>query len=447
MPNEYQASIYEAKELRAALREANRTLREKQELIEALTSAPAEIATVAEVIGSRAYLSFHGTLVEQTIPAPIADHVRPGMTVRVNAKGGIAGVIKNFAAFGHINTVRNVLGKHCEIDARGGVSVVALGDVKAERGDRVIVDPSGMVVLKNLGKTDAENVFVGETNVSWDDIGGLEDAKKQLIEAVELPHKHPDIFKRYGKSIPKGILLYGPPGCGKTMIGKATATALAKIHGTAASTGFIYVKGPEILNKFVGESEAKIRRLFMSAREHYRTHGYPAVIFIDEAEAVLSKRGSSRSSDVDKTIVPMFLAEMDGLEEAGATVLLATNRADMLDPAVVREGRVDRKVKITRPDKQSASAIMNLHMRGKPAAEKETQESLVNVAIKAVFSDKKLSKIVSGSLLAAVVDYASSFAISRDLETEEFSGITKADILNAVAQVRLQNQDVSYQES
>src|SRR5208283_4208865 len=174
-------------------------------------------------------------------------------------------------------------------------------------------------------------------------------------EAIELPFTHKDIFAHYNKKPPKGLLLYGPPGCGKTLVGKATTNSLANIFGAKAiSSGFIYVKGPEILNMYVGESGRRIREIFQRGRKHFDKYKFPAVIFIDEAEAVLSERGTSRSSDVDKTIVPMFLSEMDGLDENHAIVMLATNRPKMLDPAVVREGRVDRHIKVSRPTVETA---------------------------------------------------------------------------------------------
>ena len=154
------------------------------------------------------------------------------------------------------------------------------------------------------------------------DIAGLADAKEQLVEAIELPYTKPEVFAHYNKRPPKGALLYGPPGCGKTLLRiKAAASSIAKIHKKKQmASGFIYVKGPELLSKWVGQAEESVRELFLRARDHHKKHGYPALLFIDEADAIMPERGSGKSSDVENTIVPMFLSEMDGLETSHALV-------------------------------------------------------------------------------------------------------------------------------
>lgn len=364
---------------------------------------------------------------------------------------------------GNIGYLRRVVDQtFSEVDYESSVRVVFNGKFNdsLEKGDRLVLDSTGTVIIRNLGKEDERFSFSQVTNVTWDQIGGLTQAKQQMIEVVELPHRNPDIFKFYGKKPVKGVLLYGPPGCGKTMLGKATASSLAKIYnGDGASAGFIYIKGPEILDRYVGVAEATIRQIFARARKHKDEYGYPAVIFIDEADAILGKRGSGISSDVEKTIVPMFLTEMDGLEESGALVVLATNRADILDPAVVRDGRIDRKIKITRPDAASAVEIFNLNLKQVPLNNGYTHEDLSKLGSNEVFSPLRtlykvqtkdgareftLGNIVNGGMIASIVDQATSIALQRDLSKKRPEGLCKDDLVAAVNAVEKQNRDLNH---
>jgi proteasome-associated ATPase len=365
---------------------------------------------------------------------------------------------------GSIGFIRRLIDDtFCEVDFDGSIRVSFNGkpEHKLEKGDRVMLDSRGIVVLQNLGKDDSRYTVSEATNVDWDHIGGLEDAKQQMIEAVELPHKNPKIFKFYNKRPVKGILLYGPPGCGKTMLGKACATSLAKIYsGGNGSNGFIYIKGPEILDRYVGVAEATIRQIFQRAKRHKDSHGYPAVLFIDEADALLAKRGSGISSDVERTIVPMFLTEMDGLEESGALVILATNRSDILDPAIVRDGRIDRKIKVTRPTLRSAEDIVLMNLQDVPLNNGYTKAELAELAAKEVFSPKRilyeittkasmtriftLGHIVNGGMLVGVVDLATSFALQRDLEIGAPMGLRKEDLIAAVDSIERQNRDLNH---
>jgi proteasome-associated ATPase len=350
-----------------------------------------------------------------------------------------------------------------EVDYQSSVRVVFNGKFdNLEKGDRVVLDSTATVIVRNLGKDDERFSFTAETNITWNEIGGLMEAKKQMIEAVELPHKNPEIFRFYGKKPVKGILLYGPPGCGKTMLGKATATALASIYngGSKKSAGFIYVKGPEILDRYVGVAEATIRQIFARARKHKESHGYPAVVFIDEADAILAKRGSGISSDIERTIVPMFLTEMDGLEDSGALVILATNRSDILDPAVVRDGRIDRKIKIDRPTEESASEIFRLSLKQVPLNNGYSHEELAKLGSNEVFASRRvlyqirtnsngvlnftLGNVVNGGMIVNVVDQATSIALQRDLSKKWPEGLCKDDLVAAVSVVERQNRDLNH---
>lgn len=369
--------------------------------------------------------------------------------------------------YGSTGLVKQIIDKDfCEVTVDSADKVVFCGKFgkELEKGDQVVLDPSSIIVLKNNKKETEEFSLQTEINVSWDDIGGLEEEKKLMIELIEEPHTNPDLFEFYGRKMPKGALLYGPPGCGKTLLGKATAGSLAKIYkGKALSSGFIYIKGPEILNRFVGSSEETIRSIFERAKKHKQQYGYPATIFIDEADAILGKRGTGISSDIEKTIVPMFLTEMDGLEESAAFIILATNRPDILDPAIVRDGRIDRKIKITRPTKESARQIFLMNLQRTPVTKECTKEHLAEVAVDEIFSTKHtlyhvefegmqsqesftLDKVCNGAMIANIADYAISFAMQRDISTKKRTGVTTDDVKNAVKAVFRQNQDLNHDD-
>lgn len=404
-----------------------------------------------------------GKLLEVFLPKDLK--VSPGDTVTVSMETMQIVDVASVQFGGNIGFIRRVIDKlFSEVDYESSIKVVFNGKFndELEKGDRVVLDGTGTVIIRNLGKEDERFSFNQTTNVTWDKIGGLAEAKQQMIEVVELPHRNPDIFRYYGKKPVKGVLLYGPPGCGKTMLGKATATSLAKIYnGDGASAGFIYIKGPEILDRYVGVAEATIRQIFARARKHKDEHGYPAVIFIDEADAILGKRGSGISSDVERTIVPMFLTEMDGLEDSGALIVLATNRADILDPAVVRDGRIDRKIKITRPDAASATEIFNLNLKGVPLNNGYTYADLSKLGSDEVFAPRRtlykvatkdgareftLGHIVNGGMIASIVDQATSIALHRDLSNNKKrpEGLCKDDLVAAVNAVERQNRDLNH---
>ncbi len=367
---------------------------------------------------------------------------------------------------GIICHVRRVIDEtFVEVDIDSSVKAVFSGKYSAtlEKGDRVVVDNTQTIVLRNLGKEDSRFNFTNETKVTWDDIGGLEEAKREMIEAVELPHTHPDLFKFYGKKPVKGILLAGPAGCGKTLIGKATATALARIYNNDTnSSGFMYVKGPEVLDRFVGVAEAAIRQIFATAREHKLKFGYPAVIFIDEADAIMAKRGSGISSDIERTIVPMFLTEMDGLEESGALVILATNRPDILDPAVTRDNRVDRKILVNRPNAENTAKIITLHLKKVPLYNGSTCEELAEFVSGELFSPRRvlyeittkrgvcnlnLSHIINGAMAVSCVERATSIALQHSLQGgTEPRGISKEDLVEAVNRIEKENRILDHED-
>lgn len=440
-------------------------------LIEELLQPPLKHATVVgqtkrEIAGREKDLHVvatpNGVLEVGTIPE-IGD-LEPGQRVVCTGAGVIISTTDFTLGTGKAVPVTKVHENVLEVDLGGESHRVfyAPDQLEFAEGDLVLLDGEAPIARENLGRTPAKYTLDKATGVSWDDIGGLDQAKKEMIESIVLPHQHGDLYKHYNKQPINGVLLFGPPGCGKTMLGKAAATQLAEVYGAEKSqSGFFYVKGPELLNKYVGETERMIRELFQKAREFKEEHGFPAVIFIDEADAVVNKRGSRKSSDIDQTIVPQFLAEMDGLEEKGALVILATNRSEALDPAITREGRIDRKIEIPRPSKKQTAEIFNVHMRHIPLVDIST-EDMVDFAAEQIFNEKHalynvvlkaggekpitLGNFASGAMIAGIIDQATSVALHRDIEAGTPTGVSRVDMIAAIEAVLHQNKNTNHDE-
>ena len=246
----------------------------------------------------------------------------------------------------------------------------AVRGIHLRAGDTMRLDIRSNLLLEKLPRPEVEDLLLEEVpDISYADIGGLDDQIEQIADAVELPFLHQDLFAEHRLPAPKGILLYGPPGCGKTLIAKAVANSLAK--KVAASTGdqkarsyFINIKGPELLNKYVGETERQIRLVFQRAREKSE-EGWPVIVFFDEMDSMFRTRGSGISSDMESTIVPQLLAEIDGVEGLRNVIVIgATNREDLIDPAILRPGRLDVKIKIERPNAPAAAQIFSQYLTG-----------------------------------------------------------------------------------
>lgn len=334
--------------------------------------------------------------------------------------------------------------------------------VSLEEGDRIATDPTMFCVVEKLPK-DARSKYKFTTDLSltWDDVGGLDSAKQELRDALELPFQHPDLFVHYGVEPLRGILLFGPPGCGKTLLARVAARSIADIHGKGAmDTAYIFVKGPELLDKWVGNTEKEIRDLFDRARRHYREHGYKAILAIDEADAILPQRNTRLSTGIFDTIVPMFLAEMDGIDpkqtKENPIVVLMTNRADVLDPAVTRPGRISRHIKIDRPTETTAVDILEIHSKKLPFADESFKTGILTFTAVDIFSkarllyrvnnehDFTLGDCVNGAMLENIAEIAKMNALHRDLAAKTRTGVTQDDFKQAVQKVFRQQRGVNH---
>ncbi len=342
-------------------------------------------------------------------------------------------------------------------------------------GDHLLYDPRSGYVIEKLPKSEAEELVLEEVpDVSYEHIGGLEKEIEQVRDAVELPFLHPQLFAEHKLSPPKGVLLYGPPGCGKTLIAKAVANSLAKklghLTGKEVRSFFLHVKGPELLNKYVGESERQVREVFKKAKER-ASAGNPVIVFFDEMDALFRTRGSGISSDVESTIVPQFLSEIDGMESLRNVIVIgASNRQDLIDPAVLRAGRLDVKIKISRPDAAAARDIFSKYVvPDLPFAQEEVErhvgdratlvDRLIGMTVEAMYAANEENKFLevtyangekeilyfkdfaSGALIEGIVSRAKKYAIKRAIATQA-KGIKADDLLRAIRDEFKEHEDL-----
>lgn len=329
-------------------------------------------------------------------------------------------------------------------------------------GDEIRVDSNYRVAIEVLSSSKSEEYYLETVpELPWEKVGGQEEALSAIKDAIELPLLHADLFAKFQHQTPKGFLLYGPPGCGKTLIGKATAYNLTRQlkekTGEDMQQFFMHIKGPEILNMWVGESERMVREIFATAREK-RKEGFLPFVFIDEAESILGTRRAGRFSNVLSTLVPMFCTEMDGIESLNEVVIiLASNRADLIDPAILRPGRIDRKIKVARPDREASREIYRIYLSEDlpydPELIKRTGSvsqavlHLIDKVTEAQFSRRDENRfldvilrsgkrdtlyrgdLVSGAIIASIVERTKELAIKRAINSTQEEGISESDLL------------------
>src|SRR5256885_5817719 len=393
--------------------------------------------------------------------------LKKGTRVLVNEAFVIVGDL-GFETAGPVTKITEVIGEdRLRVGSEHGLQSLilqrsaALMKTSLKAGDEVRVDPNYRVALEVLPHPQSREHYLDEVpELPWSKVGGQDQALGAIKDAIELPLIHPELFQKFQHATPKGFLLYGPPGCGKTLIGKATAYNLTKQlrerSGEDMREYFMHVKGPEILNMWVGESERIVREIFATAREK-RREGFLPFLFIDEAESILGTRRGSRYSHILSTLVPMFCPGMDGIDSLNdVVIILASNRADLIDPAILRPGRIDRKIKVNRPNREGAREIYRIYLTddlpydGALAKEAGNIGAAIDRLIERVLEmqfarreDNRFleitlrsgrretlyrSDLLSGAIIASIVERAKSLAIKRSIATQVDQGISEADL-------------------
>jgi proteasome-associated ATPase len=329
-----------------------------------------------------------------------------------------------------------------------------LAKEKLRAGTEVRLDPQQRVAVEVIGTQRPSDPLTERVEpVPWEAIGGQDEAVRAIRDAIELPFLHRSLFETYRHAVPKGFLLHGPPGCGKTLLGKATAFNLRRqireATGVDRPEFFLHVKGPEVLNMWLGESERQVRELFVRCRQRAE-EGQLAFLFIDEAESILGIRRAGAAAGILSTLVPMFCTEMDGLEALTNTVvILASNRPDLIDPAILRPGRIDRKIRVRRPDLDGARRIYEIHL-GDSLPLAEPRHDLAAAAAEAHFARTPSNEflevtyrsgrrevlhrgaLASGAIIASIVGRAKDLAIRRAIATGIPGELLREDLLNAL---------------
>lgn len=468
--------------------EAERTLAEYEEAYNKLT-APANrlgvfLQWLEEKGGDKNALIAVGDqeFVAQVDPKTPEGEMKTGTRVKVNdayavvgtldVSGG-GGITKVAEAFedGRLRIGNDMPGADGKIVIRSE----ALKDATIATGDEVRIDPTGRVALEHYTRKESRDYFLEEVpEIPWENIGGQDEAIRLIRDTIEQPLLHPEIFAKFQKKPIKGILLYGPPGCGKTLIGKATAHNLtkeySKLTGKPVKEYFMSISGPKILNMWLGETERMVREIFKTARDKAK-EGRLVFIFMDEAESVLRTRSGGRYLNISNTVVPQFCAELDGLVSLDNVVLMLTsNRPDYIDPAVLRPERIDRKVKVSRPDKPSTLQILGIYLHADipldpevmkanhgevDCARKELIEALtehlwrktkdtefLKVFLRNGQTDTLYYKdLISGALLKSIVDRAKDYAIKRAIaDPKSDVGISKQDLFTAADREYKENE-------
>lgn len=466
----------------ATLQEAKAQIEALRAEVEKLTAPPSTYAIFSSVnadgtgnvyvSGRKMKVSLH--------PSIKAKALRKGQEVVLNEALNVIEA-KAFDVQGEVVRLKDILeGNRALVTLHFDEEKVAeLGDpLLLERlsvGDHLLYDPRSGCVIEKLPKSEAEELVLEEVpDVDYAHIGGLQHELEQVRDAVELPFLHPALFSDFKLSAPKGVLLYGPPGCGKTLIAKAVANSIAKklghLTGKEVRSYFLHVKGPELLNKYVGESERQVREVFKKAKER-AADGNPVIVFFDEMDALFRTRGTGISSDVESTIVPQFLSEIDGVERLRNVIVIgASNRQDLIDPAVLRAGRLDVKVRVGRPDAAAAKDIFSKYLNPDlPFAEDELKrhggdaqalvEHLTTITVEAMYATSEENKFIevtyangekeilyfkdfaSGALIEGIVARAKKYAVKRAI-AQEGRGLRSEDLIRAIREEFKEHEDL-----
>jgi proteasome-associated ATPase len=470
--------------LAGTLKEAREHILNLKADLERLAQPPAGFGVVQSIPEGEEYLDIftNGRKMRvQVSPDVDRADLRVGQEVMLNESLSVIAAF-GFEETGELVTLKEMLSEHrALVTARSDEDRVvrvarSLDGVSLRPGDALLMESRSGFVFERIPRAEVEELVLEEVpDIDYEDIGGLGRQIEQIRDAVELPYLHAELFREYQLRPPKGILLYGPPGCGKTLIAKAVANSLAK--KVAELTGkpegrsyFLNIKGPELLNKYVGETERHIRLVFQRAREK-ANEGTPVIVFFDEMDSLFRTRGTGVSSDVENTIVPQLLAEIDGVESLQNVIVIgASNREDMIDPAILRPGRLDVKIKIERPDAQGATEIFAKYITTKiplnadDLAENnmdrtKTVNAMIQSTVGRMYSEDEENRFLevtyangdkevlyfkdfnSGAMIENIVGRAKKMAIKDQLDHGSY-GIRVSHLLSACVDEFKENEDL-----
>lgn len=474
LKGELAGSISRNERLSGTLREAKEQIESLRDDIERLTTTPNTYGVVLLRNDDESFDVLSTGRKFRVTVGPDVDQAQvvAGAEVTLNEAMVIIGV-RSPDTIGDIGTIRELLddGIRVVVTTRADEDAVCtlsdgLRGTRLRVGDRVRIDARSALVLEVLGRPDVDELLLEVVpDVTYDDIGGLDRQIAEIADAVELPFLHADLFAEHRLPAPKGILLYGPPGCGKTLIAKAVANSLAK--KVAAAIGedkgrsyFVNIKGPELLNKYVGETERQIRLVFERAREKSE-EGWPVIVFFDEMDSMFRTRGTGVSSDMESTVVPQLLAEIDGVEGLENVIVIgATNREDLIDPAILRPGRLDVKIRIDRPDSVAARQVFLRYLNDEiPIGDGESIDEMVDAAVDEMYRTDELNRFLevtyangdkevlyfkdfaSGAMIENIVRRAKKSAIKRVIAGGA-RGVNTHDLIDAVRSEFVEHEDL-----
>ncbi|MGH9076547.1 MAG: proteasome ATPase [Acidimicrobiales bacterium] len=480
-----QQAVSQNERLTFTLREAREHIAGLREEVDKLTQPPSAYGTYLATNEDGTVDVFSGGRKMRVAlhPEVAAVDLRRGQEVVLNESLNVV-LARTAELSGEVVTLKELL--------EGGLRAIVVGRADDERvvelaqelvgaklraGDSVLMDSRTGLLLEKLPRPEVEELILEEVpDISYDDVGGLDDQIEAITDAVELPFLHRELFVSHRLPPPKGILLYGPPGCGKTLIAKAVANSLAKkvaeISGdSAARSYFLNIKGPELLNKYVGETERQIRLVFQRAREKSE-EGVPVIVFFDEMDSLFRTRGTGISSDMESTIVPQLLAEIDGVETLKNVIVIgASNREDLIDPAILRPGRLDVKIKIERPDQDAAAAILARYLTADlPLSEDEVRslgggdagkavQAMIETTVAEMYRHDEANQFLevtyqngdketmyykdfaSGAMIENIVRRAKKLAIKRVIAGQG-RGIRTQDLLDSIKQEYKEHEDL-----